>query len=246
MFLIRLLAADRTNTVHVSIVSCLVSVFHCTCSKLQIQFCASAVRLRRVCQPGTVILSHVGNVFYFIPSCEIVEKACSFKDANCRLLLELNHQLQKVPLVKWIKVIVEAISRLVNHPNPTLKPKKKFNVQTVLEVYWKSLLLSFLSTQRCYSVCTHGCFLSFHLSENTTEIKLLPLKCSVVLRERLEVLFFSILVFCVFTVTEKYIQVVATAQFQCPWVILNILNTENWNQMYQGKTDMQKRTLFCH
>lgn len=144
MFLIRLLAADRTNTVHVSIVSCLVSVSHSTCRKLQIQFCASAVRLRRDWQPDTVILSHLGDVFYFILSCEIAEKACSFKDANCGLLLELNHQLQKLPLVKWIKVIVEAICRLVNHPNPTVKAKKEFSVQTVLEVYWKQVPAFFL------------------------------------------------------------------------------------------------------
>lgn len=130
------------------------------CRKLQIHFCASAVCPRRVRHPCTsypfptsLILSSVVR--------EIVEKPCSSKDANSGLLLDLNHQLQTVPVVKWIKVPVVAIwSLLLISLIPHLN-QKKLNVSNCF-IENKSLFVFFWHRD---VMCTHGCFLGFHFFE---------------------------------------------------------------------------------
>lgn len=99
-----------------SIVSRFIWVFHCMCRKLQIYFGASAMFVSGEYVTLVQLFSSILAAAPFILSLvvrEIVEKPCSSKDANSGLLLGLNHLLQTVPVVKWIKVIVVAILKTV-------------------------------------------------------------------------------------------------------------------------------------
>lgn len=90
------------TTVHFSIVSSLNEVFHCMWSLSQ-----ANISPLYSCPLASWFLKKI-----YLIVCEIVEKPCSSNDSNSGLLFELNHLLQIVPLVKWIKGIVVAIWRV--------------------------------------------------------------------------------------------------------------------------------------
>lgn len=174
------------------------------------------------------------------------KKTSSFTDSNSGLLLQLNHLLQKVPLVKWIKVIVVAIWRL-----KLLSLIPHLNQQ---KVKGSNCFGSLLKTSPCLVFDTEMLyvyprlfpqfpFLWKHYWNKTASFEVLNRFKG----EAWCVFFFHSGLLCIFCHRKKYIHFVITAQLKCPWVILNILNTKKlkYTQVVCIKTNMQKLTFVC-
>lgn len=127
--------------------------------------------------------------------CTKLWKNPAHRDANFGLLLELNHLLHKVPLVKWIKVSVVAIWRLWLISLIPHLILKQLNVQSVLEVYWKQGP-AWLLPERCYVY--PQLFPQFPCLWNTTEIKSASFEVLHRFKEEAEVLFFHSNIVCIF------------------------------------------------
>lgn len=173
------------------------------------------------------------------------KKTCSFKVANSGLLLELNHPLHKVPLVKWIKVIVVGIWRLklislIPHLN-----QQKVKCSNCFGSLLKTSPCLVFDTEMLYvypRLFPQFPFLWKHYWNKTASFEVLNH-----FKGEAWSVFFPFWSFVYFLPQKKYIHFVITAQFKCPWVILNILNTKNLNilKLYVLRQDKHAKANIC-